>query len=193
MNKTTHLAAGVVAAQLLHKYAGMPLDLGHTLAVGYAATIPDLDTRNSAANRPSDLLPFGLGDLAIFRPVDAGAGLLGKLLSAALKHRGPLHYPLTYITLGGIWWIVAHAGRAAWLPIGENLTHYALLIAPYLPLAGAGILSHLLLDSQTQRGLAPFAPFSFWKLPRLKVRTGTWQEGIVALALCAGSYALWRL
>ena len=88
MNKTTHLLGGVVAAQLMNKYAGMPLDLGHTLAVVYAATIPDFDTNNSAANKPSDLLPFGLGDLAIFRPVDAGAGLLGKVLSTALKHRG---------------------------------------------------------------------------------------------------------
>ncbi len=192
MNKTTHLLGGVVAAQLMNRYAGMPLDLGHSLAVVYAATIPDFDTNNSAANKPSDLLPFGLGDLAIFRPLDAGAGLLGAVLSTALKHRGPLHYPATYAALLGVWWIIANAGRAAWLPISENLTHYAALAAPYLPLIGAGLLSHLVLDSQTQRGVAPLAPFTFWKLPRLRISTGTWQEGLVAIALCAGSYALWR-
>jgi len=188
MNKTTHLLGGFAAAYLLDKFAGMPLDFVHTATVVYAATIPDFDTPNSAANKPTAMLPFGLGELEFLQPLNAAAGGIGDFLSTAVKHRGPLHYPLTYAVLYGVWWIIANSNRAAWLPVTEQVIHYARLATHWLPLIGAGILSHLLLDAITVKGIAPLAPLSFKKLPTLKIKTGTWQEGAVQSALGLGLF-----
>ena len=185
MQGITHIAGGLAAAILATKTGLIDGNVANYALTMLGATLPDLDAGEAIATKPSELLPFKLGALPIFRPLDAATGIVAKLCQAVLGHRGILHYPLTYVTLYGVWWIAAQWGR---------LPAWSAEVAPYLPAALVGIASHIALDWLTTRSIPLFAPLSFRliALP-FRIKTGGILEGIFSLALCFAIFYLWRL
>lgn len=192
MEGLTHVIGGLCAAEGAIILGLLPAGMETYAVVTVGALFPDLDAGQSLATRPSQLLPFRLGELVIFRPLDEAAGLLGRLTQRMLGHRGFLHYPLFYPALMGLWWFLTRewvllpAFLARVIPSWETY----LRIQPYWRPLAVGIYSHIVLDWLTTRSIAPLAPLTMWQLNPIpkwaRVSTGGKVEGLIALVLSAG-------
>lgn len=198
MGQSHALFGGVATATLLIANGYTPagegiVSFGLAVLLGtIVATLPDIDTPDSAIRNK-----FGVGDrqsrhnlrrwrrkslfeaalYLLLRPV----AILLNFLARFFPHRGPTHWLI--VAVGLIWLVRSLVQAQGWSP----MIWQAFAI---------GYLSHLLADSCTKAGLKLFAPFyqEAVGLPIrwLRVRTGSWQEG-VALGLLLAPLLTWLL
>ena len=198
MGQSHAVFGGVATATLLIANGYTPagegiVPFGLAVLLGtVVATLPDIDTPDSVIRNR-----FGVGDrqsrqnlrrwrrkslfeavlYLLLRPVAILLNFLAKLF----PHRGPTHW---LIVAAGLIWLVRSLVQAqGWSP----MIWQAFAI---------GYLSHLVADSCTKSGLKLFAPFyqESVGLPIrwLRVRTGSWQEGI-ALGVLLAPMLNWML
>ncbi|MGD9711631.1 MAG: metal-dependent hydrolase [Thermomicrobiales bacterium] len=150
--------------------------------------------------------------LALERSVPAAAGIVligmaGAVLPdyldlrsdarGVLRHRGASHSLAVAAATVLVTWLILQSLAQVEDP---RVTLDSLLIRPLTLAFLVGVMSHLVLDACTPRGIQPFLPFlrrRFWLLPRpLRIGTGSRLDaavGMVALGLIAASFTLTML
>lgn len=125
-------------------------------ASGVGSMLPDIDHRNSNISQNFKISSFFIGMFA--------------------KHRGILHTPIFWSGLIGLIYLILSLIKVVPAPLQNNIT---------LGL-GAGVLSHLLLDTFTGRGIMWLYPFSKKYISIVGVKTGGIAEKVIRVLLTGG-------
>lgn len=173
MTWTTHMAGGAllgaVAAGLV---SGKSLgETTLTIAVAsIAALLPDLDVPRSKISKLGNNHSLAQRLLKLSRLVLAP---LSRLINKCFGHRGFWHSPHLWLPLTAVLWLI---GAPIWVTAGF----------------GAGVLSHLILDTFNSAGIPWLFPwrkrFSLASVPLHSVG-----EGIVRVACIAGTIGVFFL
>lgn len=160
--------------------------LPFTLAVGFGALIallPDIDSPENLFRQS-----LGIGNRQTSRPFRQmrRRGLIPTLVGFVLW--------LVSRALNGLDWVLPHRGPTHWLVVAAALcyaVYWACGAFGWSSLVwesfAVGYASHLVADAFTVSGLKLFSPFYDKSigipLRFLRIRTGSWQEGTMVLAM----------
>lgn len=175
MNYKTHIIGGV--------------------ATGLIATQVVLN--NTTSTNTSSLIETGILSTAIFTgaivgsvfpDIDKKNSFIGRrfkavstVFSFVFKHRGFIHTPILYIVLIPLL-----------LQIPQNLIDGVFATYVYLTILGftGGVLSHLLLDSMTEKGIMWLYPIKKKYFRLLRIKTGSSGEKFFSALLFIGVFSI---
>jgi inner membrane protein len=163
MTGPTHVAIALAAALAASAANGQPPPAPGWIALVLGSLAPDIDGQGYIA-RPGSLagrlLPRWLAKVLD----EIGLAISGTIRSI-FGHRTITHYPIWYI------WLISLS---------------PLLPTPYSLLAfwfGFGCLFHIVGDFCTKSGVPLLGPFSSQDFSCFPLRTGSWAEGLISVAL----------
>ena len=169
MRAKTHIAGGALAAELLLMSIPDPSSalISTTVAASLAgALFPDIDNADSRiSNR------------------NLTSKIIGTIIQRMFRHRGPFHTPVFGFFFSGLIFVV--------LKYSGITTDYLLMSNAFW----AGYLSHLILDTLNQGGIAWFWPLSKKRKSIAKIRTNSLWDWlifffIIAVDLAVGGLAM---
>ena len=195
MGESHFILGGVATYAVLHTMGpattGTDNIVTFVLAVGLGAIVallPDIDSPNTLIR-----ILFGVGSRQARRNVWRSPNAIAFVIN--------IFRFLIALILDGLAWLLPHRGPTHWLIVAIGLSAGCYFLVWWYHWPGAywlafltGYGSHLFADSLTSRGLRLFAPFYnrsvMIPIRWLRVRTGSWQEG-VALVILVALIGLW--
>lgn len=163
MNYKTHVIGGICSAVVVNQIVSQPNSIASTIipctivlaGSVVGSLVPDIDhTQSFLGNRMK---------------------IVSKPMNSLLGHRGIFHSPFLHFLILLILYALGYM----------SLTYGSFVLCKYLLLGlGAGIASHLLLDSLTKSGIPMLYPISKKRISLMKLTTGSKSETIVQGLLC---------
>lgn len=161
MTGPTHIAVAISGTLVALPLIGFSPTAVGWLAVVIGSLAPDIDSRHATISRPGTLLERII-PRALKQTLNACGKLLAWICSGLFGHRNALHWPIIGLLI---------SASGAWLEMW------------WLFWFGWGYLWHIAADFSTKSGVPIFGPFWSKDIAWSPLRTGSWQERVLASVL----------
>ena len=171
MTSPTHVAGGIIAAQILLTYINADSPMAIIVIAAVGSILPDIDLPGSLMSNV--IKPISV----IYNWVEE------RVMPKGMQHRGASH------TLIGVILMLMYAYRDAAITVYQQMLahtpYMGSLVGPdvFMLALTAGVASHIMLDMLTTSGVPLLYPFIRTRLKVCNIKTGTKIEDYVRYML----------